>query len=102
LEDIGLTEEEEKLLAGVKKSSEDISDAKARFECSTIEPVRRPMVECDKLITEAMFEAHRRESEAPLIEIGLVEMVKMEVARMPRPRWNDEDGRLEIVQPALS
>lgn len=99
MEDVGLSDDEEKTLGGIKKSSEDVNDAKTRFELNTVEPVRRPMVDCENLITEVMYTAQRRESEAPLVEVGLVETVKMAVADLPRPRWNEDEGRLEIVKP---
>lgn len=96
MEDRGLTPEEEKELATVKKMSEAINDAHANFTLQTIGPVREPVVICDGLRREAVNEARRIERETPLVNSGLEFLMTDAVAGVDKPTWNDETGRIGI------
>lgn len=102
MEDSGLTEDEEKTLGELKKSSVAIRDRRLAFERDTVEPVRRPVSDCDKIIAEAINSARREEAEAPMLNIGLLETMNIEVGRVLRPRWSIETGQVTISVPVNS
>lgn len=93
----GLSEEEDKEISEAKKSSADIRDRHEIFERETIDPVREAVRTCDRIIDEVKSQAYRDEHDAPLVNVGMVEIVKMEIAKHPRPRWNEDKGQVLIA-----
>lgn len=99
LEDMGLSEEDEKSIGELKKSVTAIREAFETFDQQTISPVRQPVRDCDRIRSEAMAEARRIEAEAPMINIGMEELMRVEVAKVDKPRWDNETGRVLIDVP---
>lgn len=99
LEDRGLTADEEKEVGNIKKSSEAMRDADMVFHLQTVGPVREPVTICDRIRSEAMNEARRLESEAPMMHIGLEGEMSREVGGVDRPAWNAETGCV-VIGPA--
>lgn len=99
MESVGLCEEEEKELAQIKKGSSDLRDAIAAFEMQTIEPVRAPVEMCRKLVTEAREAARNEEERAPLVNVGLEEVMVEAITHIHKVSWDAELGRVIITDP---
>jgi hypothetical protein len=100
MEDAGLSEDDEKELAAVKKASESIREAREAFEARTITPVRKPVAECERVMDEARNMARREESSAPLHNTGLEKLMKLAISEVEKPRWDNETGRVLIMPPS--
>lgn len=100
LETRGLSEEEEKEISDAKKASVEIRDSHQVFMFEIVEAVKEPVRICDQIIDDAKSQAHRDERDAPLVNVGLTEIMEMEIVKHPRPRWNGETGQVTIEQPA--
>lgn len=94
MEDVGLEEEEEKWMGELKKGSLALREAMAAFDRQTVEPVRQPVYDCDRVISDAVSLAEREERDNPLLNAGLSKAVREATQSVPRPRW---DGRAGVV-----
>jgi hypothetical protein len=99
IEDAGLDEEDEKAVKDVLKTAVTLENAKAVFEKETVARVRKPVDDCSRIIEDYTNRAARIEHANPLIEVGLVEMVRIEFAKHHTARWSDETGMVTIVDP---
>lgn len=99
LEDRTLDEEDEKAIGEIKKVIKQIRDDDTAFDAMTVGPVREPVQTCEAIRRDAINEARRDESEAPMLHIGLVEKMRDEISRVQIPVWNIETGRVEIAVP---
>lgn len=96
LEKYGLDDEDEKRIGEIKKQCAELREEQAVFTAKTVNPVRDPVNECDKLIETTRYDANRAESESPLTHRGIVEIFKAELGRLSRATWDDETGRVLI------
>ena len=64
-----------------------------------IVPAGGPVVECQRIIDNALAEARRRYHASPLIEVGLVEILQDAVAAQPKPSWDEKTGVVTIAEP---
>lgn len=99
LEDRTLDEEDEKAIGEIKKAIKQIRDDDTAFDAMTVGPVREPVQTCEAIRRDAINEARRDESEAPMLHIGLVEKMRDEISRVQIPVLNIETGRVEIAAP---
>ena len=95
-----LEEDEVKEFAQVKAAYVEADDNAAGFTNRTVFPVREPVNRCDALVTDHLFKATSEEERTPLHSMGLEESMRMAIASVPRPRWDDDLGRVEIVPPS--
>jgi hypothetical protein len=100
MEKWGLTEDGEKHLAEIKKHSAELRDLQSAFELQTIAPVRQSVVECDRLVSEFVAQAETDEQRAPLVNVGMGELSRMEVRKVCRATWDSEAGRVIVKEPA--
>jgi hypothetical protein len=102
LEGYGLSTEDEKEIGNLKNSVVALRESDEVFEKQTIQPVRDPVEMCDRVINEAMVSARREENLAPLHNSGLEELMRMAVASVARPRWDNEVGVVVVAEPTTT
>lgn len=91
-----LTEEGEKAIGEVKKEAVELRTANHYWELQTADPVRQPVRVCEAMLSSAIDEARRIEAESPMLNIGLTEMMRAQVAKSARPAWDSEIGTISI------
>lgn len=96
MEAMGLSEDEEKQLGEIKKGAQALRETRDVFDRKTVGPVRQPCDECRDLIAEAMNEATLAEERAPLVNVGLVELMRMTITEAEKVSWDSEEGRVLI------
>ena len=99
IELVGSDEPTEKEIGEVKKLAQSLRQTREVFERKTVDPVRKPVDDCDRLIQQYARQAERDEDEAPMVNVGLADLMKLEIGRMPRPFWDRDKGRVEIREP---
>ena len=87
-----LTEEGEKELGDVKKAAMELRVANGYWERQTVDPVRQPVRTCEQMLVSAVDEARRIEADQPMLNIGLTELMRAQVARSARVSWDSEIG----------
>lgn len=100
VEDFGLTEEDEKAIKDIAKSSAEIRGLEEIFRAEALDRVCAPIVACDNLITNFRAEASRQEKQAPLHNTGLEDRMRKAIAGVARPVFNSETGEVEIRKPS--
>lgn len=98
MEDFGLTEEGEKDLKTVAKESETLRASNEVFETETVERVCAAVRACERIIEAYRNEAVRQESNAPLHNVGLEHLMREEIAKVAKPRWDSETGTVKIAE----
>jgi hypothetical protein len=91
------TEELEKEIGELKKSATMIREADESFEFQTIFPVRQPVSDCERVITEHLAAARREENASPLHNTGLELVMREAVSRVAKARWDAESGQVLIA-----
>ncbi len=91
-----LTEDGEKAIGEVKKAALELRTANHYWELQTVDPVRQPVRVCEAMLVTAVDEARRMEADAPMIHIGLTELMRQQVARSARVSWDHETGTVVI------
>lgn len=100
LEDFGLTEDDEKAIKDIAKASAELRDSGAVFERETIGRVCAPVQACERIALQYINQATRLESDTPLHNIGVEEMMRIEIGKYPKPLWDAENGIVEIKESA--
>ena len=96
LEDFGLTEDGEKAVKDVAKESAELRETNAAFSHECVERICAPVGACERIIDLYRAEAARNESAAPLINIGLEELMRDAISKVARPSFDDETGAVVI------
>lgn len=99
LEVAEIGEHGEKDLVDVKKQVQAFREEREIFERKTVGPVREPVEKCQKIIGEARQQAEVDEERAPMVNIGLCEMLLLEIRKLERAVWDADTGRVEIKSP---
>lgn len=94
LESAGLDEDGEKAIGEVKKECCEMREAMDHWRLLTVGPVREPVDRLEAIIRQARAQAHRDEADAPLVNVGLVELMNMAIKEVHKATWNDETGRV--------
>lgn len=97
LEDAGLEEEGIKEIKDIAKGAEELRQRAAHFERIVAGAIAAPALECERIIVNHQAKAAREEAASPLLNAGLVEMMRIAVARVSRARWDAETGRVIIT-----
>jgi hypothetical protein len=92
----GSTEAMEKALNETKKALEALREAGAMFDRQTVEPVRKCVDDCDRVVRDAVSAAANEEERTPLINRGIEDEMKAAVARADRAKWDHETGIVRI------
>lgn len=98
LEDFGLDEDQEKELRDIRTASAELRSLEEVFQAQTVEPVRAPVAECDRLIRQAIADAQREEAAAPLHNPGLEHLMRDTIAHLEKPTWSSDRGLVELIQ----
>lgn len=96
----GTNEEDEKEIGELKKTAVSIRDSDEAFDRQVIQPVRRPVETCERIINEHISQAGREERDAPLHNTGLEHLMRAEVAKRLRVSWDTDTGRVLVEAPA--
>lgn len=99
LEDFGFCEDDEKAL---KTLAKDIAERRIEFEVfndKTVGRVCEPVSKCERVIEQYRAQAARDEAAAPLHNVGLEELVRIEISKVAKPWFNAETGVIEIREP---
>jgi hypothetical protein len=94
------SEDDDKVIKEIVKSIADIRAQDAAFDELTVNPVKRVVTICEKIIGEYTAEADALERRAPLVHLGLVHTMQLAIATKRRAVWNHETGRIEIKTPS--
>lgn len=97
LEQVALSEDGIKQLADVKKQIVEHGEQCDAFDRHTVLPVRLPVENCEKIIEQAKHAADRDESAAPLVNIGICELMKEAISAVRRAKWDNDSGQVVIV-----
>lgn len=97
LEDFGLSEDAEKAVKDIAKASAELRDSEAGFRQQVVEPIIEPVLRCDKIVSDYRNQAARDERDSPLHNIGIEEIMRTATSSVPKPKWNDEKGTVEII-----
>lgn len=95
MDETGLGEDAEKEMGEIKKASAALRARVDAFDLITVGPVRRAVTDAEKIIEEARNRARRDEQDAPLINVGLVELMRDAINGVTKFRWNPQTGRIE-------
>jgi hypothetical protein len=93
----GLTDDDEKALGDIKKASIELNAAHEHFLRQAVDPVKAPITACQDMLVEAMNEARRIEEREPMLNVGLVELMREAVAVAQKVVWSDENGTASDV-----
>lgn len=99
MEDFGVGEDEEKSIKDTVKQSAELRTANAAFESQVVERICAPVKACERIIQEYKHAATRAEHDAPLHNVGLEQLMVMEIQKQPKAMFNAETGQVEIVEP---
>lgn len=97
-----LSEDEEKEVGEIKKACADVREMRYAFGKQTVDPVRDAATECNRIIDEAKSLARREEQDAPLVNVGLEDMMRLEIQQVERVRFDEETGKLTIAPPSTA
>lgn len=100
LETVGWSEDDEKAVKDIAKSSLEMREAETVFERTVVDRVAQPVFECDRIRREYRNRAANEERSAPLHNVGLEALTEAEIARQPTPIFNRETGVVEIKEPS--
>lgn len=96
MEMVGLSEEDEKGIKDIVKNSAELREKATTFERETVDRVTAPVMQCEQLIQNHIFNAEQMESRDPMFNIGILELMKMEVAKQPKPWFDKETGVVSV------
>ena len=99
LEDFGLDEEDEKTIKDAVKESAALRAGNAAFESQVIERMCAPVKACQRICDEYRHAASRAEHDSPMYNVGLEQLMVMEIQKQPRPDFNAETGEIRIIEP---
>lgn len=99
IELVGPNEVNEKTLKELAKSALELRERCEHFDVTTITPVRDAARKCEEIITLYREQASREELAAPLHDAGLVDLMRMAIDEMPRVRWDEQSGRVHVMEP---
>lgn len=99
LEAEGPTPDLLKAIGAEKRRATENHRRRRTFETNTIEPVRKPVRQCEEIVERFRQKAQQQEEAAPLHEAGLHHLMLDAIAAQPRPRWDDETGQLFVDPP---
>lgn len=97
IEDYGPDDGVEKDIQDEKKLVVELVAESSTFFAQVLKPIQAPVEECERIITNHMNEAERDERSAPLHNAGLVELLKDEIALVPKAMY-DRDKHLVIIK----
>lgn len=100
LDQFGWSEDEEKSVKDIVKESAQLRGTDMVFDSEVIARVQKPVTTCEKIARDYMSKAEGMERDAPLHNVGLAELMRLEVKKHPKPVWRPDDGMVEIVPPA--
>lgn len=89
-------EASEKELGEVKKASLALRELHMAFQTQAVAPVRKPVTDCENIISTARNIARDQEEKAPLVNRGLLEEMNNAIKTVARVRWDEERGRVVI------
>lgn len=92
----GLTEDDEKDLGDAKKSAVELRQRWECFERDVVDAVRRPVKAAQDCLAHYRGAADRDEAMSPLINSGLVELMRIAIAEQRLVRWDDETGSVQV------
>lgn len=98
MEDFGLSEEDEKDVRDAAKMSAEAREAHDAFVRQTVDPVRMPVGDSERVAVAFQALANRQEQDAPLVNVGLAELMRIEIARQPRIVWDEQRGTVSVVR----
>jgi hypothetical protein len=90
------SEDTEKAINEAKKSLVLLREERSVFEAKVAWPVKDAVDECRNIITEAMRQAQRDEEAAPMVNIGLLDVMRDRIKSWPKALWDAETGRVTI------
>lgn len=93
-------ESDEKELGEVKKASLALRELHYAFEFQTVSPVKKPVDDCENIISNARNNARQQEEQAPLVNRGLLDEMGHAIKTVHRVRWDAEKGRVLIEGPS--
>lgn len=96
LEDFGFCEEDEKAVKNVAKGAADRRSEFEVFQDKTVGCVCEPVRKCERIIEQYRAEAVRAESAAPLHNVGMEELMRIEISKVSKPWFDAEEGVIEI------
>lgn len=96
IRDHGSDEEIEKAIGKCKAMALELRERKAHFEATTVQPIKDPVEACMKLIADAQQEA--RELADNLHHVGIQQRMKNAIDAVAKPRFDEEDGRINIIK----
>ena len=99
VEDFGWSEDDEKAIKELAKQSAERRDTNAAFERECVDRVLEPLRWCDRVIETFRNQAARDESAAPLVHIGLVELMASAIKSVRKATFDSETGVVSIDTP---
>lgn len=99
LEDFGWSEDDEKGVKDLVKEAAELRENEEGWQVQVVDPVTAPVSACERICIEHINEAARIEADSPLHSIGLVETMRLEVAKQPKPVWNADAGTVTLIEP---
>jgi hypothetical protein len=95
----GLCEQDEKDLGDIRKASAELRAAEDHWQLQTVGPVKAPVDVCQQMLADAVSEAVRLEAREPMLNVGLEELMRMEVAKCIRASWDEDTGKATHIMP---
>lgn len=96
LEQRGWTVEDEKALGDLRKAAIEARERADVFDRETVEPVKRCVERCNRVIEDAKIAADRAESSAPLTSRGVADRIRDAIASVASVSWNAEKGLVVV------
>jgi hypothetical protein len=99
LDSTTLTEDDEKDVKDLMKASASLRDRMAAFQFDTVVPATKCVGALEKIRERFKREAEVIEENDPLHSIGLADLMKAEIRRVPWPTFDPESGVVTVGLP---
>lgn len=92
-----LVEDEEKEVKDAIKQNVELRDFETQWEKQVLRPITEPVTRCKEIIENSRAAADREERNAPLVNVGLCQILDDMIATLPRAEWEERTGRVKIT-----
>lgn len=92
-----LVEDEEKEVKDAIKQNVELRDFEAQWEKQVLRPITEPVKRCEDIIENARAAADREERNAPLVNIGLCDVLEHMIQGLPKAEWDERSGRVKVT-----
>lgn len=92
-----MVEDEEKEAKDAVKQNAELRAFEAAWEKQVLRPITEPVTRCADILENARAAADREERNAPLVNIGLCDVLEQMIQRLPKATWDDRSGRVTVT-----